>query len=114
MKSMLIRRRVHALSMHFPPLTHKQMRHATTAAVELKLPCQRPTLLLQNVAAAEERKKTSKERFNKFFAWLNSEETEGFATALCDRQWRVGLVSGRGRERERDRGRERERGRGER
>ena len=43
----------------------------------------------------EEQRRKSEERFTKFLAWVTTEKTEGFATALCDRQWRVGLVSAR-------------------
>ena len=48
----------------------------------------------------EEQRRKSKERFTKFLAWVTTEKTEGFATALCDRPWRVGLVSARRRRKE--------------
>lgn len=75
--------------------TNTNMQHATTG--KPRLLCQRLTLLAASAkcCGGEEQKK-SKERFTKFLASLNTEEIEGFSAALRHRQWRVGLVSGRG------------------
>ena len=83
-------RRVHLESLD------KHMQHATTT-VKPRLRCQRRTLLAASAKCCGGRRgtenKSKEERLTKFLASLNTEKTEGFATALCDRQWRVGLVS---------------------